>query len=181
MKARSDWIYFALLALILFGLLQIKRYVQQERAWCCPAPLTVFSWLPLSGCGPQAKPLPPDQRQQLEKLREELRQTLKAKYDEPVAAATVEQLKRGSELYAQLCAGCHGARGDGIGAHPGGLLQQPTDFTNAAQATFFSEQARLHIIRNGIAGSAMMGWKEVLPESDLVAIYMYVRNFYNPQ
>ena len=131
-----------------------------------------------SACGPKAQPLPPEQRAQLEKLRQELQQTLGEKYYEPVPAATPAQIKRGGELFAELCAGCHGARGDGKIAHPEGLLQQPSNFTDPAQATFFSEQARLQIIRQGIAGTAMMGWAEALPESDLLAIYLHVRQLY---
>lgn len=129
------------------------------------------------GCNTQNKPapLPAEQQQRWEELRQQLQQALDGQYQEPVPAATLPQLKRGSELYAQLCAGCHGARGDGKADHPGGLLQQPSSFTDSAQATFFSEQARLSIIRKGIAGTAMMGWGEVLPESDILAIYAYVR------
>ncbi|MDZ7269444.1 MAG: cytochrome c [candidate division KSB1 bacterium] len=134
--------------------------------------------LGLSACGREEQPPPPDQRARMESLRHELRQTLGAKYTEPVPPATVAQLKRGSELFAELCAPCHGARGDGKVEHPGVLLQQPSNFTDPAQATFFSEQARLHIIRKGIPGTAMMGWEGVLPEDDIVAIYQYVRHLY---
>lgn len=129
-------------------------------------------------CGAKPQDMPPVQRAQNEKLRAELRQTLGAQYDEPIAAATPAQLKRGAELFAELCAGCHGVRGDGRTEHPGVLLQQPSDFTDKKQATFFSEQARLQIMRSGIRGTAMMGWAEVLPEADLVAIYTYVRYLY---
>ncbi len=130
------------------------------------------------GCAPTDDPRSAKQRAQNEKLRQELRQTLAAKYDEPIPAATPAQLKRGAELFAQLCVGCHGARGDGKIEHPGVLLQQPSNFTDETQATFFSEQARMHLIRTGIPGTAMMGWAEVLPESDLLSIYMYVRYLY---
>jgi mono/diheme cytochrome c family protein len=131
-----------------------------------------------AGCGKKAKPQPPDQRQRLEIVRREIQAALGEKYDEPVPAASPAQLARGLELYPQLCAGCHGARGDGAGVESGGLLQHPSSFIDPAQATFFSEQARLHIIRKGIGGTAMVGWEEVLPESDIVAIYMYVRHLY---
>jgi hypothetical protein len=65
--------------------------------------------------------------------------------------------------------------GDGKVEHPGVLLQPPSNFTDPVQAAFFSESARLHIIRKGIAGTAMMGWENVLPEQDILAIYLYVR------
>ena len=134
--------------------------------------------LMLTGCGGKTKPLPPEQRAHLEQLRKELQLTLGEKYHAPVSAALPAQLKRGGELFAELCAGCHGARGDGKIEHPGVLLQQPSNFTDKAQASFFSEQARLHLIRKGIPGTAMMGWEEVLPEEDILAIYLYVRSLY---
>jgi mono/diheme cytochrome c family protein len=140
--------------------------------------LTLICAVLALSCGSKPKPLPPDQRAQLEKLRQQLQQTLGEKYHEPVPAATTPQLKRGSKLYAELCAGCHGARGDGEVEHPGVLLQQPSNFTDPEQATFFSEQARLHLIRKGIPGTAMMGWEEVLPEDDILSIYLYVRYLY---
>lgn len=129
-------------------------------------------------CGKASPAFSPEQRARMETLRQDLRQTLGAKYDEPVPAATPAQLKRGSELFAELCAGCHGVRGDGQIEHPDVLLQQPSNFTDPTQATFFSEQARLHLIRQGIPGTAMMGWAEVLPEADILAIYTYVRYLY---
>lgn len=134
--------------------------------------------LMITGCGRNERPLPPDQRAHLENLRQQLQQALGEKYDEPVPVATTAQLKRGSELYAELCTACHGARGDGKVEHPGVLLQQPSDFTDKAQATFFSEQARLQLIRKGVPGTAMMSWEEVLAEEDILAIYMYVRYLY---
>lgn len=131
-----------------------------------------------SGCGTKSQPEAVDQRARLENLRQQLQQTLGEKYHEPIPAATTAQLKRGSELFAELCAGCHGARGDGKVEHPGVLLQQPSNFTDREQATFFSEQARLQLIRKGVPATAMMGWEEVLPEEDILAIYMYVRYLY---
>lgn len=140
--------------------------------------LALFFVLFFAGCGGNPQPVPLNERARLENLRQQLQQALGEKYDEPLPAATTAQLKRGSELFAELCAGCHGARGDGKIEHPGVLLQQPSDFTDKTQATFFSEQARLHIIRKGVPGTAMMSWEEVLSEEDILAVYMYVRYFY---
>jgi len=191
MLKRAEWIYFALLFLALFGLYKTREWLAaKNRAYhaamlnsgcgdSCgrPFPYLKLAELLPSGCGKNNASPPPalNQRRRWEELRRQLQQTLGEKYDDPVPAATVTQLKRGSVLFAQLCAGCHGARGDGKVAHPGALLQQPSNFTDLAQAMFFSEQARLQIIRKGISGTAMMGWEEVLPESDILAIYLYIR------
>lgn len=194
MLKRAEWIYFALLLLLLYGLYHAKQEVAtKKRAYhaamlnsgcseSCDRPYALLNLATLlpSGCGKKnaSPPASLDQQQRWEELRRQLQKTLGEKYNEPVPAATTPQLKRGSELFAQLCAGCHGARGDGKVEHPGVLLQQPSNFTDPLQATFFSGQARLQIIRKGIPGTAMMGWAEALPESDLLAIYLYVRYLY---
>jgi mono/diheme cytochrome c family protein len=194
MLKRAEWIYFALLLLGLFGLYLTKNWLAaKNRAYhaamlnsgcgdSCGRSLAYLKLAELlpSGCGKNNASSQPalEQQRRWEELRRQLQQTLGEKYNEPVPAATTPQLKRGSELFAQLCAGCHGARGDGEVAHPGVLLQPPSNLTDSAQATFFSEQARLQIIRKGISGTAMMGWAEVLPEEDILASYMYVRYLY---
>jgi mono/diheme cytochrome c family protein len=195
MLTRAEWIYFALLLLFLSGLYKTKEWLAaKNRAYhtamlnsgcgdSCGRPVAYLRLAELlpSGCGKNNAPSPPalEQQRRWEELRRQLQQMLEERYDDPVPAATVPQLKRGSELFAQLCASCHGERGDGKVAHPGVLLQQPSNFTAPAQATFFSEQARLQIISKGIPGTAMMGWEEVLPENDILAIYMYVRYLYH--
>jgi len=135
-----------------------------------------MSVLCVCGCEKKAAPPPPDQQQRRVELRRKIQATLGEQYDEPVPAATPTQLKRGIELYAQLCSPCHGSQGDGKVAHPGGLLQQPSDFTDPREAELFSEQGRLYVIRKGVEGTAMMGWEEVLPESDIMALYLFVRS-----
>ena len=194
MHRRAEWVYFALLFLVLFGLYQTKEWLAaKNRAYhaamllsacgdSCGRPLAYLKLAELlpSGCGKNnASPPPsPEQQRRWEELRRQLQQTLGEKYNTPIPAATVPQLKHGSVLFMQLCAGCHGTRGDGKAGHPGVLLQPPSNFTDPAQATFFSEQARLQTIRQGIAGTAMMGWGEVLPEDDILAIYLYIRYLY---
>ncbi len=109
-------------------------------------------------------------------LRERLQLELGEKYNQPIPEATAAQLKRGAELYPQVCASCHGGRGDGLGRITEGLAWNPTSFTDPRQATFFSGQARLEIIRNGIAGTPMMGWQKVLTEEDILALYLYTHS-----
>ncbi len=127
-------------------------------------------------CDEKKRPVDPGQMERRTALRQQLKQELGARYDDPVPPATQAQLERGRQLYPQLCAACHGPRGNGEG-HTGTALQTPpTSFTDPKQATFFSEQARLHIIRKGIPGTPMMAWESVLPEKDVLAIYVYIRS-----
>ena len=130
----------------------------------------------LSACASDPKPIDPTQKHRLSELRERLKVELGKKYDRQIPDATETQLERGAELYPQVCASCHGGRGDGLGKITEGLAGNPTSFTDLEQAAFFSEQARLQIIRKGIAGTPMMAWGNILTEEDIMALYLYTRS-----
>ena len=129
-----------------------------------------------SACTGESKPIDPAQQQRRSELRERLKGELDEKYDLPIPEAAEAQLKRGAELYPQVCASCHGGRGDGLGKISAGLAGNPTRFTDPDQAVFFSEQARMEIIRKGAPGTPMMGWQNVLTEEDIMALYLYIRS-----
>ncbi len=114
--------------------------------------------------------------QHREQLRERVKQALGPLYEEPVPAATAEQIKRGGKLYPQLCAPCHGGRGDGAGHNADAILGRPSNFTDPIEASYLSEMARVYIIENGVPGTAMVGWMKVLPESDILALYHYIKS-----
>jgi len=114
--------------------------------------------------------------QRKQAVRTQIKQKLGDKYDANIPAATDAQLERGQALFDQLCAPCHGHRGDGEGVNNDALVYKPSDLTDPVEARFFSEQARLYIIRNGIEGTAMMSWKNMLPEDDLLSVYLYTRS-----
>ena len=50
------------------------------------------------------------------------------------------------------------------------------DFTDAAHATYYSDQARLYIIRNRVPGTPMTAWKDLLSEAEIQAVFAYVRS-----
>ncbi|RMF56850.1 MAG: cytochrome c [Calditrichaeota bacterium] len=127
------------------------------------------------GCQKQPEAVDPSLLQHLAQVRERLKQELGEKYEEPVPDPTPAQLKRGRDLYRQLCAPCHGSRGEGRGKTGEGLLVKPPALTDPKLAHFFSDQARLRIIRKGIKGTPMMGWGNVLSEPDLLAVFLYIR------
>ncbi|MFQ5629187.1 MAG: c-type cytochrome [bacterium] len=131
----------------------------------------------VTACARDTESLDPKQLQRMSVVRERLKNRLGEKYRQPVPQATPQQLARGQALYAQLCAPCHGPRGEGSGKNANRLSVKPTDFTDPQQASFYSEQARLYIIRKGIQGTPMMGWENVLSDADIVAVYLYIRSF----
>lgn len=83
-----------------------------------------------------------------------------------------EQLTaRGAALYAENCAGCHGARAVGDGAAAEALLPEPANLVDSRISA-----ARLRqVLINGIPGSAMPAWRD-LSANDIDAIVMYVRS-----
>ena len=80
---------------------------------------------------------------------------------------------RGRTLFAQNCAGCHGASGEGNGPAASGLLPKPTDFRQHR----FSTEGLAHILWNGRAGSAMPAWRD-FPAMDLASLATYVQTLH---
>ena len=81
---------------------------------------------------------------------------------------------RGSTLFAQNCAGCHGANGDGNGVAASDLLPKPTNFRQHR----FSIQGLANILWNGRAGSAMPAWRD-FSTIDLASLATYVQAFHD--
>ncbi len=130
----------------------------------------------LAGCQEEVKPIDPGHIARRLAFREKLNEALGDNYHEPGPEANAEQFERGKTLYPQLCGPCHGGRGDGKGHTGAALAFPPPAFTDSVQADFFSEQGRLQIIRKGVPGTPMMAWGTVLPESDIVGLYLYIRS-----
>ena len=129
-----------------------------------------------SGCGSETSSPTPAQLQRMIQFREQLEHKLGDLYVLAIKPGTEKQRMRGQELYRQICAPCHGVRGHGDGHTAQGLIGSPTDLTDAERASFYSEQARLYIIRKGVEGTPMMGWEDVLAEADIMAVYLYIRS-----
>ena len=108
--------------------------------------------------------------------REALRTTLGPAYDAPVPGLDAADPTHGKSVYDQACASCHGATGKGDGPAGQGLQPPPADFTDAFHARFYSDAARVHIVRKGIAGTAMAGFEGTLSEQDVLDVYAYVKS-----
>ena len=81
-----------------------------------------------------------------------------------------QRFTRGSKLFAQNCAGCHGANGDGLSFAATGLSPKPANL----QLHRFSTEGMAHILWNGVAGSAMPAWRD-FSSTDLASIITYVQ------
>lgn len=97
------------------------------------------------------------------------------KYAKPVAVAIPKaipfqvSMKQGKKLYEQNCAACHKADGTGLPPLYPGLK---------ASSVSVGKPISRHIARvlNGVLGSAMQGYREVLSDEEIAEIVTYERN-----
>lgn len=95
--------------------------------------------------------------------------TLLVTYPVPLAPTTAPDLNRGSQLYAENCAACHGATGDGHGPQAARLDPPPIAFADRSRADQRSLFALYQVISQGLDGTAMQSF-ESLPEADRWAL-----------
>lgn len=94
------------------------------------------------------------------------------------------QLDRGRTIYFEACSPCHGVRGDGAGPAAKGFDPAPRNFrrgvykfrTTVSGALPLDEDLE-HTVREGLPGTEMPRWKEVLSEHDIKAVVQYVKTF----
>ena len=82
--------------------------------------------------------------------------------------------RRGSEIFLQNCAPCHGEAGDGQGTASATLLPAPANFKLKQPDSDYL----LQVVSDGIPGTAMPAWKELLSEADRTALAEYVRSLF---
>ena len=109
-----------------------------------------------------------------------LKRELGDEYNQPVPAATKEQLAFGKEIFTKSCVACHGESGKGDGPAAVAFKQKPADFTNPEHAKYYSDQGRMHIIKKGITGTPMSGWEGVLNEKEIQSVHAYIRSLRSP-
>jgi len=109
-----------------------------------------------------------------------LKRELGDRYDQPVPAATKDQLALGKRLFAKSCAACHGEGGKGDGPAAVAFKQKPADFTDAEHSKFYSDQGRIYIIKKGSTGTPMSGWEGALNEKEILSVHAYIRSLRKP-
>jgi DMSO reductase family type II enzyme heme b subunit len=101
------------------------------------------------------------------------------------AAAAPGDVDNGERLYEARCMGCHGEEGDGLGPGAERLIPPPRDFTLGQykiKTTTFDDlapddQDLLRMIRDGMPGSAMPGWGDVLSEQEMWDLVAFLKTF----
>ena len=93
--------------------------------------------------------------------------------------SSVENVKAGKVLFEQYCAACHGKTGRGDGDAGKSLSPPPADLTRLNRMRIASDGFVYWTISEGGAkfNTAMPAMKEVLKESDIWKIVLYLRSF----
>lgn len=98
---------------------------------------------------------------------------------EPAPAATKQvdaapaERPDGAALFAAHCASCHGPGGKGDGPAAAALDPKPADLVGP-RADHLRGIPRRQIIADGLPGTAMAAWKDVLSEDDLMRVTHFV-------
>ncbi len=88
---------------------------------------------------------------------------------------TDDQRVIGARVYAENCAQCHGARGAGDGWAAHQLTVPPTNFRQQKSAN------AVQTIRDGVEGTMMASWSSRLSEDEMMAVALYVGEFFREQ
>lgn len=92
------------------------------------------------------------------------------------AQVSSESLKQGDGIFQQNCAACHGAHGDGNGPASATLSPAPANFRLKQP----NPDYLLHVLSEGIPGTAMPSWSQQIPDSDRKALTSFVRSLFDP-
>jgi cbb3-type cytochrome c oxidase subunit III len=94
------------------------------------------------------------------------------------------QAPKGKVVYDKWCAGCHGEKGDGDGDGAREMLPRPRDFTRGvykirttASGEIPTDDDLMHVIAEGMPGTAMPAWKAKLNEQERRDVVAYVKSF----
>ncbi len=101
------------------------------------------------------------------------------------ALAAPGNAEKGEKVYQFRCLACHGDEGDGLGPAAERLNPPPRDFTLGIykiKTSAFDEDAPndddiFRMIKDGMPGTAMPGWSDVLSEQDMWDLVAYLKVF----
>ncbi|MGH2368428.1 MAG: c-type cytochrome, partial [Chloroflexota bacterium] len=107
----------------------------------------------------------------------------------PVAPATARQLRNpvepteeslaiGRQIYTQNCMVCHGVQGRGDGPAARALRPPPADL--AQHVTQHTDGELWWWITNGVAGTQMPAWKDVLSDTERWHVLNYIKDAFAP-
>jgi DMSO reductase family type II enzyme heme b subunit len=91
--------------------------------------------------------------------------------------------ENGAQVYAKRCVWCHGEEGEGEGPAAERLNPPPRDFTSAQYKIkttafdddFANDDNIFRMIRDGMPGTAMPGWSDVLSEQEMWDLVWHIK------
>jgi mono/diheme cytochrome c family protein len=99
----------------------------------------------------------------------------------PVAATSQTDPPKGKELYDQMCAGCHGYRGDGGEGHRGGFSPHVPTLANKDYMDLLPDDYLMLVIKKGGAFvgkiATMPAWEKRLSDDEIRRIIAHIRTF----
>lgn len=104
-------------------------------------------------------------------------------YPVAIAPTAPPSLERGRALYAEHCASCHGATGagDGPAAIAAKLDPPPVAFTDGERARERSIFAYVQVLEQGLDGTSMASFADLLPPQDRWAVAAYAASLAFPE
>ncbi|MBC8338467.1 MAG: c-type cytochrome [Alphaproteobacteria bacterium] len=92
---------------------------------------------------------------------------------------------RGEAVYQKRCLMCHGEEGDGLGPAAERLNPPPRDFTlgqfkiktTAFKDPITNDADLIRMIGDGMPGTAMPGWSDILSEQEISDVIHYIKTF----
>jgi mono/diheme cytochrome c family protein len=130
--------------------------------------------LTLFACLPEKEPESPSAREaRWTALEAQLRTELGPAYDQPVASLAQADIDNGRAIYQKSCVSCHGAEMDGKGGRASTLVPAPSALVGPGSDRF-SDAAQLHLIDNGVPGTAMAAWGKRFGKEQVRDVYAYV-------
>jgi len=104
---------------------------------------------------------------------------------EPATSAQPGNAENGATIYAKRCILCHGEEGDGDSPAAERLNPPPRDFTlgqykfktTAFDQDYADDGDLFRMIRDGMPGTAMPGWADILSEQDMWDLIAHIKTF----
>ena len=81
----------------------------------------------------------------------------------------------GKKIYHNRCKACHGDRGDGKTFAANALFPPPKNFTTENAKAELTRARMIRSITQGRPKTAMMPWKNVLSEQEVLSVVSYIR------
>ncbi|MFQ5449129.1 MAG: c-type cytochrome [Nitrospinaceae bacterium] len=102
--------------------------------------------------------------------------------EQPPDPVKKEMLDKGKKVYYKRCVWCHGVDGGGDGPSAERLFTRPRNFHQGTFKIRRTDSGELPLeadlirtVKNGLPGSAMPAWGEVLSEDEIVSVIQFVK------